>query len=164
MHGMFILFHSTNSETSFDCPMFIRQKARLRSCYEDSLTSHPSNPAPPSSRSPAALAGRYHNAAYGEIELSFAPASIAFYEEFRPSDSCKELIDSAPVILPGVIDGTAEEQAQTFLVHLDGLWDSHARLKHHDGNIFNITLFRSMVRLLSSLLSFRFLPVMLYVA
>jgi hypothetical protein len=138
--------------------MFTRQKARLQSRYEDSLTGRPSNPAPPSSKSPAHLAGRYHNTAYGEIELCFIPASTAVFGEFRPSDSCQELIDSAPVILPGVIDGIAEEQAPTFLVRLDGLWDSHARLRHHDGNVFNITLFRSTVRLLglSSVFLFSF--------
>jgi hypothetical protein len=35
-----------------------------------------------------------------------------------------------------------------FLVPLDGLWDSHARYRHYDGNIFTITLFSGTVHLL----------------
>jgi hypothetical protein len=68
-------------------------------------------------QSPADLAGRYHNAAYGEIELCFVPASTAISEELRPSDSCKELNDSAPVILPGVIDGTQARQLEQCTIY-----------------------------------------------
>ena len=58
-----------------------------------------------------------------------------------------ELIDAAPVILPGVIDGDGKD-VTTFLVHWNGLWASHARFRHYDGNMFNITLFNSVVSLL----------------
>jgi hypothetical protein len=95
------------------------------------------------------LAGRYWDAAYGEIELCYAGPSTAVNEKFEPSESCKVLIDAAPVILPGVIDGN-EEDVTTFLVHWNGLWASHARFTHYDGNMFNITLFNSVVSLLFS--------------
>jgi hypothetical protein len=97
------------------------------------------------------LAGKYWDAAYGEIELCYAGSSTAVNEEIKPSESCKELIDAAPVILPGAVDEDGEN-VPTFLVHWNGLWASHARFRHHDGNIFNITLFNSVVSFLSFLL------------
>jgi hypothetical protein len=132
------------------CFMFDRQKTSIRELYDDFLQRHrPTNPSPPSLPRPGDLAGKYRDDAYGEIELCFIPPSSDLVQgASMPSDSCKELIKSAPIILPGVID-EEDKDVMTFLVHWNGVFASHMRLRHHDQDVFNITLFNSVVSLLS---------------
>jgi hypothetical protein len=134
-----------------DHPFFylFSNKASIESLYPFLLAhGNASNPSPPTVTNPAkAIAGKYKSDAYGEMELCYVPTPSSNATS-NQSESCKQLIDSAPTILPGVIDAEGEDDnALTFLVFWNGMWASHARFRHYDGNLFNISMVNSVVSL-----------------
>jgi hypothetical protein len=125
------------------------KKDTIQGLYADLLAhGSASNPSPPAGTKPAkAIAGKYKSDAYGEMELCYVPTSSTNTAS-NQSDSCKQLINSALRILPGVIDAEGEDDnTLTFLVFWNGMWASHARFRHYDGNLFNISMVNSVVSL-----------------
>jgi hypothetical protein len=98
------------------------------------------------------------------IELCFTLVSTAILQKFRPSDSCKELIDSASVGLPGMFDGATERQPRPFSF----IWMAYGTLMRGLGITTGIHIisrcFEVRYVFSDSPLPFYFLPIILYVA
>jgi len=78
------------------------------------------------------LAGAYHDAGYGTVDLCLiSPASTSS----SPSESCRKLLEEIPSTLPGVFD----PEIPTLLARWNGFGVTHVSLTHFEHNLFNIT-------------------------
>lgn len=100
--------------------------------------SRPVNATPPSAAF-FSLEGRYHNAAYGILDLCAIPSSIGYVKS--PSSSCKDPLQEIPIRVPGTINSSVP----TFFARMDKVWVTHIRFEHFDGNLFNVSAFLSLV-------------------
>ncbi|KAE9396088.1 beta-lactamase/transpeptidase-like protein [Gymnopus androsaceus JB14] len=128
--------------------------SRLKQTYIDEVVIprngtllEPKYPKPPSFTSFSDLQGVYRHPAYGSIEMCLVPLeSLSTEEEYRidskQSQSCQELIKELPDKLPGIVT----LGKPTLVVKWNKFWSSHLRFEHFNGDLFNITLFTSMVR------------------
>ncbi|KAJ3740199.1 beta-lactamase/transpeptidase-like protein [Lentinula detonsa] len=133
-----------------------RAKQRVTEAYEKrsrQLIPRPDNPTSPSVPF-TSLAGTYQHPAYGTLELCALP-SIASLKWTKSSEStlptesafpmtasCERLIDEIPTRLPGTAN--TSDAVPTFFAYMDSTWLSHVRLQHFDGNLFNVSGFKSL--------------------
>ncbi|KAL0946348.1 hypothetical protein HGRIS_012583 [Hohenbuehelia grisea] len=101
-------------------------------------TPRPSDPSLPE-RSVSSLAGVYENLGYGRIELCEVPKPTS--AATKQSNTCRDLIKELPVRLPGVIN----PKIPTLVASWDRFWLHYIQLEHFDGNVFNLTTWKSFV-------------------
>ncbi|GLB37131.1 putative beta-lactamase [Lyophyllum shimeji] len=114
--------------------------SRYRSGIISSLKgATPPNPRPANATLPpngfSALAGTYHNAGYGTLEVCLVTPSSSN----DASPTCNDLVANASTILPGQIDPAIP----TFLIPVDSPYLTHLKLTHFNGSIFNFHILRS---------------------
>ncbi|KAG6915972.1 hypothetical protein DXG01_009061 [Tephrocybe rancida] len=97
-------------------------------------TPRPANVAPPST-SFTDLAGKYYSNAYGPLELCLVSPDFS-----AASSTCKALAANVSTILPGAVDPSIP----TFIAAWDSPAITHIRLRHFNGDHFNISLLNSL--------------------
>jgi len=109
-----------------------RYKNQAIKAYEKEVQEsipRPADPTPPSV-SFSSLQGRYHNPAYGILDLCGVLPSIGSSDS---SSSCKDFIEELSFRLPGAMNVSAP----TFFARMDKVWTTHIRFQHFNANVFN---------------------------
>lgn len=126
-----------NTKTHFGPDNLSRYKNEVfESAAAPAITvPRPANATPPT-HGFSALARKYSNPGYAEIELCLIVPQDAY-----PSEACKTLATELNLKLPETITTSTP----TLVFKWDKVFATHIKLAHFDGNVFNLTGWRNEV-------------------